>query len=115
MKTEVKQASLEEAMAFFGQHMTYYQAQVDGAVVAMGTLTRVHGRLWGFLDLRDGLTALQALVVVRAIVRAMAAIDEPVYVAALDGIFPKAEKLIRACRFQPTTEVVHGKRIWRCN
>lgn len=108
----VRLASSDEAAAFWGRHMTHYLARYDGVDVAMGTLVRIHDKLWAYFDVRDNLPARAGLLVIRAARRQMAAAGEPVYVAANDGVHEDAGRLLKACGFTPTDQYVNDKRVW---
>jgi len=81
--------------------------------VAMGTLTRAHGRLWGFLDVREELSPRERVAVVRALVFALRRLDETVYVVANDGVHKGAPRLLAAIGFTPTDELISDKQVWK--
>lgn len=112
MRIEVRKGTFEDAVAYYGQHMHHYMAECDGVAIAMGTLTRINGRLWGYLDVRENLSRKQGVALVRTICRNLDRLNETVYVAANDGVHAKAEKLIKACGFHRTDMQINDKRVW---
>ena len=78
----------------------------------MGTLLRIQGKLWGYLDVRDGLTPSQRRAVMFAAVRGLRKMTEPVFVTSNEGVHPRALALLRALGFRPTGETTNGVNIW---
>ncbi len=113
-KATVRKASLPEAESFYGMRLKHYLAEVDGVPLAMGTLSNTGGRVWGWLDVKEGLSPRQALAVVYAVRKGLRKVGEPaVYVTSSEGIHPRALNLLRAIGFAPTGETVNGKDIWK--
>lgn len=112
VKAEVSRATLAEAEAFFALRYEHHIAKVDGQPMAMGTLLRVQDKLWGYLDVREGMTPAQRRAVLFAAVRGLRTISEPVYVTSNEGVNPRALKLLRALGFTPTGETINGVNIW---
>ena len=112
MRTEVRKARLDELEAFYAMRLHHYIAEIDGVAVAMGTLNRSGGNLWGWFDVKEGLSGRQRSAVVWAIMRGLRRIGQPVFVTSNEGVHDRAFKLIRVLGFRTTGEVVHGKQVW---
>lgn len=111
-KVEVRPASLADVQDFYDLRYRHWIANVDGVSVAMATLVRMNGRLWGFLDRRDGLSPSHGLVVIWALIKGLRTVGEPVYVASNEGIHPRANDLLRIVGFRTTGEISNGFKIW---
>lgn len=112
IKAEVKPASFAEVEDFYGMRCRHWIANVGGAAVALGTLVRMNGRLWGYLDRRDGLSPSHGRAVIWAMIKGLRTVGEPVYVTSNEGVHPRANELLRTVGFEPTGEIVNGFKIW---
>lgn len=111
-KVEVRPASLADVQDFYDLRYRHWIANVDGVSIAMATLVRMNGRLWGFLDRRDGLAPSHGLVVIWALIKGLRTVGEPVYVASNEGVHPRANDLLRIVGFRTTGEISNGFKIW---
>lgn len=112
IRADVARATHAEAEAFFALRYEHHVAKIDGQPVAMGTLLRTQGRLWAYLDVRDGMTSSQKRAVLFAALRGLRSMTEPVHVTSNEGVNPRALKLLRALGFRPTGEIINGVNIW---
>lgn len=113
-RSTVRKAKLAEAEAFYGMRLRHYLAELDGVPLAMGTLSNAGGRIWAWLDVKEGLSPRQAMAVLYAIRKGLRDSREPVvYVTSNEGVHPRAIKLLRMIGFAPTGETVNGKDIWK--
>ncbi len=111
----VRKAELAELEAFYAMRLHHYIAELDGQHLAMGTLSRAGGRLWGWFDVREGLTSRQRMAVIYAIMKGLRGMREPIYVTSNEGVHQKAMRLLRSLGFRTTGEHVHGRQVWVWN
>lgn len=112
MVATVRVPSLAEVEEFYGLRMRHHVAEINGVALAMGTLARTNGQLWGWFDRREGMTPRQGVAVIRALIRGMREIGEPVYVTCNEGVHANASRLLRLVGFRPTGQSTNGFNIW---
>lgn len=108
----VRKATQDEIEAYYSMRLYHYVVDLDGVSLAMGTLNRAGGRLWGWFDAKEDLTSRQRLAVAWGLMRGLRRISEPVYVTSNEGVHPRAIRLLRTIGFRSTGEHVQGKQIW---
>lgn len=112
MVATVRVPSLAEVEEFYGLRMRHHIAEINGVPLAMGTLARTNGQLWGWFDRREGLNTRQGMAVIRALMRGLRDIGEPVYVTCNEGVHANASRLLRLVGFKRTGQQTNGFDIW---
>ena len=108
----IRQASIAEMEQFYAMRMHHYIAEKDGVALAMGTLSNVNGRLWGWFDVKSDLTSAQRMSVVWALMRGLRRINQSIYVTSNERLHPRAMDLLRLVGFRTTGEIVQGFQVW---
>jgi hypothetical protein len=107
----IRPATAADIAAFYGAVQSLHVAMVAGRPVALGGFVEEEGRLWVFLDVRDGAAAHGASIV-RALRRELRQANRTVFAPCNAGRFPRAERLLRLLGFEPTEETRHDMRVW---
>jgi len=113
MTCEIRAATAHDIAAFYGTAQDLYVAIVDGRPVVLGGFFEEDGRLWAFLDVKDGAEA-HGIRIVRTLRRALREANHTVFAPCNAGEFPRAEHLLRLLGFEPTEETRHNMRVWIC-
>lgn len=108
----IRKASIADMEAFYSMRFQHYVAELDGETLGMGTLSMTNGRLWGWLDVKEGLTLKQRVAMVWALIRGLRRVGQPVYVTSNEGVHKRALDLLKAVGFRATGEMVNGWQIW---
>lgn len=111
-RATVRAASPADVEEFYGLRMKHQIVEIDGVPIAMGTLARTNGQLWGWFDRREGLSARHGLAILRTMMRELRRIGEPVHVTCNEGIHEQAARLLRLVGFEPTGQKTNGFDIW---
>lgn len=108
----IRQAGMADMEAFYGMRFKHYVAELDGEALGMGTLSMTNGRLWGWLDVKEGLSPKQRIAMVWALIRGLRRVGQPVFVTSNEGVHARAMDLLKAVGFKATGEMVNGWQIW---
>ena len=92
----IRKASMADMEAFYSMKFQHYVAELDGETLGMGTLSMTNGRLWGWLDVKEGLSPKQRLAMVWALIRGLRRVGQPVYVTSNEGVHKRALDLLKA-------------------
>lgn len=114
-KSIIRRPSFAEIEAFYNLRLSHHACEVDGEIVAMGTLTRAGDRLWGFFTVKDAPTPAQSRAVLYALMRGLRRINEPVYITTNEGVHERAIRLVRTLGFVTTGEIRNGQQVWLFN
>lgn len=107
----VRHATLADIMTFFPQPTPACVLESDGEILAIGGVLERKGRIWAFVDVKEALGPRAGLIVMRALLRHLRTIAEPVYIACDEG-FETAPRLLKALGFRPTEEMHFNERVW---
>src|SRR5262245_5751750 len=108
----IRPATAADIAAFYGAVQSLHVAMAAGRPVALGGFVEEEGRLWVFLDVRDG-AAAHGAAIVRALRRELREANRTVFAPCNAGRFPRAQRLLRLLGFEPTEETRHDMRVWK--
>ena len=111
----IRRPTFEEVERFYGLRLSHHACELDGEIIAMGTLTRAYDRLWGFFTMKDDPSQREARAVLYALMRGLRRLREPVYITTNDAVHERAVKLVRTLGFVSTPELRNGQHVWMFN
>ena len=111
----VEPATVGDYVSFFSDAIPSWKLVVDGQVVAMAGFTETNGRLWTYLNIKDGdLPRSARVVAVRAMHTKLKSMGQDVWVTCDAKTYPNSWRLLSLLGFKLTGETLNDMGVWQC-
>ena len=113
----ILQASYADLVDFYNAAavpVPIYRAVENGTTVAVGGLVRRDGKLWAFLDVRNGVSPRTGFAILRKLRDGLSQANEDAFIACDEATYPQAPRLLRSLGFEETSEVRDNMRVYVC-